>query len=74
MIEFGKKEATVNGLKFGNEAGEELVVAVHDKFPEMDDVHIEGRRYVEVSVEMFITLVQAFGWTPVAPAGEGESE
>ena len=56
------------GIKFVNEAnGESVVAAVIDKFPQMGDVHVEGRRYIEVSTEMFVELMALAGWHPVVP-------
>jgi hypothetical protein len=56
------------GIAFRNdETAQELVVVVHDKFPQMGDVHIEGRRFVEVSVEMFVELMAAQGFHTVDP-------
>lgn len=70
MIEFGS-QPTVAGLKF-SDGESEFEVAVHDKFPQMGEVHIEGRRYVEVSVEMFVALMDAVGFQPVAPEADDE--
>lgn len=39
-------EAPLQGLMFRNDAGDLFSVAVHDKFPQLGDVHVEGRRYV----------------------------
>lgn len=74
-IEFARKGAHgPMGIKLAHEeTGEELVVAVVDKFPEMEDIHIEGRRVVEVSVEMFIELVRAFGYVQVPPVNPAEN-
>jgi len=74
MIAFNRKGAHgPQGIKFAHEeTGAELVVAVQDKFPEMEDVHIEGRRVVEVSVEMFIQLVRLAGYVVVPPASSVE--
>lgn len=75
-IEFGSqpKDTGIQFLRVDEDGKEHtMFVAVHDKFPQMQDVHIEGRRYVEVSVEMFIQLVEAFGYKPVTP-GEVPSE
>jgi hypothetical protein len=56
------------GLKFANvQTGQEFLVEVHDRYPQMGEVHIEGRRYVEVSTEMFVALVAAQGFHPVEP-------
>ena len=73
-IEFSRKGAHgPQGIKFAHEeTGQELVVAVTDKFPEMEDVHIEGRRVVEVSVEMFVQLVRLAGYVVVPPASSVE--
>lgn len=61
------------GLKFANaETGQEFLIQVNDKFPQMGDVHIEGRRYVEVSTEMFVTLLAAVGFYPVLPENANE--
>jgi hypothetical protein len=71
MIEFNGAPAKPGrtAINFANvESGQEMLVEVHDKFPLMGDVHIEGRRYVEVSVEMFVGLMQQVGWLPVAPS------
>lgn len=65
---FNQPEDTKQGIKLRNsETGQEILVAVYDKFPQMGDVHIEGRRYVEVSVEMFLTLLATQGFTTVDP-------
>jgi len=45
----------------------DMEVAVIDKFPELEDVHIEGRRVVEVSIEMFVELIKAWGYEPITP-------
>ena len=71
MIEFNSQPAgagTTHAIKFADqESGQEMMVMVHDKYPQMENVHIEGRRYVEVSIEMFVALMQRVGWIPVAP-------
>lgn len=66
MIDFSKRP-TEMGIGFAHETEPDFFVAVHDKYPNLDDVHIEGRRYVEVSVEMFIELVSLAGYTPIVP-------
>ena len=73
-IEFSRRGAHgPMGIKFAHEGtGQELVVAVVDKFPEMEDVHVEGRRIVEVSVEMFTALVRLAGYVVVPPASSVE--
>lgn len=77
MIEFGKNTGEV-GIRFrkketDHNAGDtDVFVQVHDKFPQMEGVHIEGRRYVEVSVEMFMFLMAAQGFHPVGPDEEAE--
>ena len=66
MIEFGSNKTT--GLIFRQlTTGEEMQVEVHDKFPQMEDVHIEGRRYIEVSVELFVELMAQNGYFGVNP-------
>lgn len=61
------------GLKYKhNQSGQEFMVLVHDKFPELGETHIEGRRYVEVSVEMFDAMMHSFGWEIVPPDGYEE--
>lgn len=74
IVQFSRKGShALQGIKFTHEeTGQELVVAVLDKFPEMDDVHIEGRRFVEVSVEMFVQLVRLAGYVVVPPASSLE--
>lgn len=68
MVADFSKPMTAVGMKFRNPADEdEFVVQVHDKFPQMGDVHVEGRRYVEVSIEMFITMAALRGYEPVDP-------
>jgi len=58
------------GLKFGNrQTGQEVLVAVTDKYPQMGDTHLEGRRVVEVSVEFFVELMDNGGWSVIAPEG-----
>lgn len=75
MIEFGRAEPGLVGIKFHNETtGQDMVVKVIDKFPSMGDVHVEGRRYVEVSVEMFIALVATIGYEPVVPGEDAGEE
>lgn len=46
---------------------ERVAVPVIDKFPQMGDVHVEGRRIVELSIEMFMDMMKDLGWTPVLP-------
>ena len=61
------------GIVFRNqETEQEAFIAVTDKFPQMQDVHIEGRRVVEVTVEHYIELAAAAGWTPVIPGDDDE--
>lgn len=73
MIELGKAKDLSprvghEGMKFRSpEDGTEFMVRVYDKFPEMGDVHVEGRRYVEVSTEMFMYLMQKAGFLVVNP-------
>lgn len=58
----------VSGIKFRNrESGQESFVVVVDKFPSMDDVHVEGRRVVEVSVELFVQMMAREGFGVVNP-------
>lgn len=67
------KAGVTQAIKFANpESGQEMLVKVNDKFPQMGGVHIEGRRYVEVSIEMFVALMQRAGWMPVAPTAPVE--
>lgn len=62
-------------IKFANqENGQEMLVLVQDKYPQMENIHIEGRRYVEVSIEMFVGLMQQVGWLPVAPTAPPPEE
>jgi hypothetical protein len=49
------------------ESGQEMMVEIHDRYPQLGDTHIEGRRYVAVSVELFIQMISAFGFLPVMP-------
>lgn len=75
MLEFGKPEEGVPGLVFRNPVtGEVFMTAVKDKFPQLGDVHIEGRRYVEVSVELFAQLVALAGYHTVDPNANEEDE
>lgn len=81
VIEFkrqGEDYTKPQGIKFSrtDEDGNtvDLLVAVTDKFPQMGDVHIEGRRIVEVSVEMFIPLMAAMGFEVVPPTTEQEPD
>lgn len=76
VVEFGRTTGpAVQGIKFAHaQTGQEMFVGVEDKFPQMGDVHVEGRRVVEVSVEMFMALVQQSGWYPVAPEGADDGE
>lgn len=68
MFELSPTESNRPGLKFRNpETGAEFIVAVEDKFPQMGDVHIEGRRTVELSVEMFMALMEGQGYLVVDP-------
>ena len=78
MIEFGGGSLELNGqpakagvthaIKFAStESGQEMLVKVNDKAPWMGDVHVEGRRYVEVSIEMFMAFMARADWAPVAP-------
>lgn len=68
MIEFtGRDAPTHQGLVFENEEGSQAWVPVLDKYPEMGDTHIEGRRVVEVSVELFVDLMGAMGYRTVDP-------
>ena len=39
-----------------------------DNYPQMGDVHIEGRRTVEVSMELMVELMAAAGYGVVDPA------
>lgn len=58
----------VTGIKFHNEdVDKDIFVMVNDKFPQMGAVHVEGRRFVEVSVEMFMVFMEQNGFVPVAP-------
>lgn len=73
MLEFGKAEEGQPGLVFRNdETGDVFMTAVKDKFPQLGDVHIEGRRYVEVSVELFAQLVGLAGYHTVDPNAQEE--
>ena len=57
------------GLEFKDLTGEKdnVFVAVRDKFPAMGDTHIEGRRVVETSVELFVEMMAAMGFGIVDP-------
>lgn len=74
MIEFGSGQAVLpqrTVIKFrNNDDGNELMVEVHDKFPQMGDVHVEGRRFVEVSVEMFMYFMGLSNYSPVEAGDE----
>jgi hypothetical protein len=83
MIEFGGGSLELNGqpakagvthaIKFAStESGQEMLVKVNDKAPWMGDVHVEGRRYVEVSIEMFMAMMARAGWLPVSPTAPVE--
>jgi len=75
VLEFGKPEAGQPGLVFRNDStGDVFMTAVKDKFPQLGDVHIEGRRYVEVSVELFAQLVALAGYHTVDPNAEEETD
>lgn len=68
MIDFSKQKKGTRGIVFRHAGtGQEMAVEVFDKFPQMQGVHVEGRRYVEVSVEMFIGLIATQGFRPVVP-------
>lgn len=45
----------------------DMEVQVLDLYPELDDVHIEGRRVVQISIEMFVELIKGWGYEPVTP-------
>lgn len=68
------RQQRATGIKFRRELeGGEVEFAeaiVIDKYPQMQDVHVEGRRIVEVSVELFIQLMETSGFTPVVPGTE----
>lgn len=70
MIDFSKNPKAT-GIGFTKKTDEDqnldFFVEVHDRYPQMDEMHIEGRRYVEVSVEMFIELVGLAGYAPIVP-------
>lgn len=77
VIEFkksGEDYTKPQGIKFRRETEDgdvqEMLVPVIDKFPTMENIHVEGRRVVEVSVELFISLVALQGFTVVAPDEE----
>lgn len=78
MIEFTSRPEgsnTAHAIKFADaESGQEMLVQVYDKYPQMGNIHIEGRRYVEVSIEMFMAFMQRAGWLPVAPDGSAAQE
>lgn len=70
LVSFASPQSAKRVLKFGSvEDGNEFIVEVHDKYPLMQDIHIEGRRFVEVSVEMFVELMGLAGYVPVLPEG-----
>lgn len=48
----------------------DVFARVVDKFPQMEDVHVEGRRFVEVSVELFVQLMALAGYEVVNPHTE----
>lgn len=59
---------TMSGIVLRNEqSGHTVSVGVYDKFPQMGDVHIEGRRVVELSVEAYVELMGFVGYAPVDP-------
>ena len=61
-------EATKTVIKFKQvESGQEVLIQVFDNAPHMQDMHFEGRRTVEVSIEMFMTLMKTQGFFPVTP-------
>ena len=72
MLEFGKPAELgkrMKALLFKNtETGETAEIAVKDNYPQMGDVHIEGRRTVEVSMELMVELMAAAGYGVVDPA------
>ena len=76
MINFNSQPANeqmAHAIQFANaETGQEMLVKVYDKSPWMGDTHIEGRRYVEVSIEMFMALMQRVGWASVQPASHNK--
>ena len=56
------------------DTGQEMFVTVTDQFPDMGDMHIEGRRTVTLSVEMFVALAANEGYLPVDPNETEESK
>lgn len=61
------------GMIFRNtDTGQETFIEVTDQFPQMGDMHIEGRRTVTISVELFIELAGLAGLVPVDPNSKKE--
>ncbi len=48
--------------------GDEMFATVLDTSPELEpQIHIEGRKVVQVSIELFIQLMTEIGYYPVHP-------
>ena len=70
IVDLSPKKDPMMGIEFVSvESGERFTIRVQDRFPDMGEQHLEGRRYVEVSVEMFIQLMDSHGYRPVVPGG-----
>lgn len=69
------QQATVAGIVFKNRDTDDIVsMAVIDKYPQMQDVHIEGRRVIEISVELMVQLMGHEGYDVVDPSKLGDNE
>lgn len=56
-------------IRLGNaERNHEVDVIVKDKYPDWD-IDVEGKYVVEVSVELFLSMAVAQGFTPVPIPG-----
>lgn len=55
-----------------DDANYEVDVIVKDKYPEWDDIDLEGKYIVEVSVELFLQMTEAQGFRPVPIPGGSE--
>lgn len=63
VVEFGQK--AYSQIAFYNEGTNEMMdVRVIDHHPYAEE-HFEGRRSVEVSIELFVELMGAVGFRPV---------
>lgn len=59
---------------FRDEKGQEFPIEVHDAYPDLGDIDVDGKWYVKVSVPMFCQMAARMGYTPVLNAyGEKET-